>query len=429
MMQKIFVIIVLILISVREPSKANDWPRFRGDNGQGISSESVAVKWSEKKNMKWQCRLPGPGSSSPVISKGKIFVTCFSGVNEGQQDTSKLMRHVLCINQKDGSIIWENKITATQPEDPYRGFLTEHGYASNTPVVDDGRLFVYLGKSGIHAYDLNGKKLWSKSLGTGSTRRKWGSAASPIIVGDNLVVSAAEESLAVYGLDPKTGKQNWISEGDSLEMAYATPVLMKSKGGRADLVLPVPGEIWGMNPESGKLRWYASTNITGNISPSPVIGNETVYVFGGYPSLRRCAVKIGGARGEISEKATLWEDNQSTYVPTPVLVDERLYWASDTGYACCADAKSGKMLFRERLDARAKGSRGKPFYASAVAAGGKIYTVSRWGGTFVFSGKPDFELLAQNRIEGDDSQFHGTPAISDGQLFLRSDKFLYCISE
>ncbi len=144
MMQRIFVIIVLISISVRESSKANDWLRFRGDNGQGISSESVAVKWSEKKNMKWQCRLPGPGSSSPVISKGKIFVTCFSGVNEGQQDTAKLMRHVLCINQKDGSIIWENKITATQPEDPYRGFLTEHGYASNTTVGDYCRRFVYL---------------------------------------------------------------------------------------------------------------------------------------------------------------------------------------------------------------------------------------------------------------------------------------------
>ena len=281
MIQKIFGTFCLISVSLGQVSKANDWLRFRGDNGQGISSETVAVKWSAKKNIKWQCELPGPGSSSPVISKGKVFITCFSGVNEGQQDISKLVRHVLCIDQKDGSIIWEHKIKATQPEDPYRGFLTEHGYASNTPVIDNGRIFVYLGKSGIYAYDLDGKKLWSKNLGTGSTRRKWGSAASPIVVGENLVVSAAEESLAVYGLDPKTGKQNWISEGDSLEMAYATPVLMTSKDGRADLVLPVPGEIWGMNPESGKLRWYASTNITGNISPSPVIGNETVYVFGG----------------------------------------------------------------------------------------------------------------------------------------------------
>jgi hypothetical protein len=123
---------------------------------------------------------------------------------------------------------------------------------------------------------------------------------------------------------------------------------------RFDLVLPVPGELWGMNPETGKLRWFGKTNITGNVSPSPVIGKDTVYIFAGYPSLRRCAMKIDKQKGELSEEAMIWEDNQSSYVPTPVLVDGRLYWASDTGYACCADALSGEMLFRERLDARGK---------------------------------------------------------------------------
>ena len=107
----------------------------------------------------------------------------------------------------------------------------------------------------------------------------------------------------------------------------------------------------------------------------------------------------------------------------------RLYWASDQGYACCADAKSGELLFKERLDARGKGSRGKPFYAAAVAVAGNIYAVSRWGGTFVFAAGPKFKLLAHNKIDADSSQFHGTPAISDGQLFLRSDKYLYCISK
>ena len=296
-------------------------------------------------------------------------------------------------------------------------------------LTSDLRLFVYFGKSGIHAFDLDGKKLWSKSLGTGSTRRKWGSAASPVMVGKTLVVSAAEEALSVFGLDPETGKEKWKAEGASLEMAYATPAVMKSKEGRVDLVLPVPGEIWGINPESGRLRWYAPTAITGNISPSPVIGEGTVYVFGGYPRLVRTAVRIEGAKGEIGQERVLWEDNQSTYVPTPVLVGGRLYWASDQGYACCADAKSGKLLFKERLDARGKGSRGKPFYAAAVAVAGNIFAVSRWGGTFVFAAGSEFKLLAHNRINDDDSQFHGTPAISNGQLFLRSDKYLYCISK
>ena len=408
---------------------AEDWPRFRGVNGQGISSKAVPTQWSEDKNIKWRCKLPGPGSSSPVIYRNKIFITSFSGVSTGDQDPSKLVRHIVCVDKEKGTIIWKDTVKATQPEDPYSGFLVEHGYASNTPLIDSGRLFVYLGKSGIHCYRLDGKKLWKKSLGTGSTRRKWGSAASPIIYRNTLIVSAAEESLTLYGLNPENGDQKWKSQADSLEMAYATPVLMNLSPERDDLILPVPGELWGMNPETGKLRWFTETNITGNVSPSPVLGNGTVYIFGGYPSLRRSAIKVDGKKGELKEEATIWEDNQSSYVPTPVYVNNRLYWASDTGYACCVDAKSGDMLFRERLDARGKGSRGKPFYAGAILAGDKIYAVSRWGGTFVFNADEEFKLISHNKISSDDSQFHGTPALSNGEIFLRSDKYLYCISE
>ena len=408
---------------------AEDWPRFRGVNGQGISSKAVPTQWSEDKNIKWRCKLPGSGSSSPVIYRNKIFITSFSGVTTGDQDPSKLVRIIVCVDKEKGTIIWKDTVKATQPEDPYSGFLVEHGYASNTPLIDSGKLFIYLGKSGIHCYRLDGKKLWKKSLGTGSTRRKWGSAASPIIYRNTLIVSAAEESLTLYGLNSDNGDQKWKSQADSLEMAYATPVLMNLSPERDDLILPVPGELWGMNPETGKLRWFTETNITGNVSPSPVLGNGTVYIFGGYPSLRRSAIKVDGKKGELNEEATIWEDNQSSYVPTPVYVNNRLYWASDTGYACCVDAKSGDMLFRERLDARGKGSRGKPFYAGAILAGDKIYAVSRWGGTFVFNADEEFKLISHNKISSDDSQFHGTPALSNGEIFLRSDKYLYCISE
>ena len=408
---------------------AKDWTRFRGDNGQGVSAEKVPTEWSAEKNLKWKLDLPGMGSSSPVVVDNKVFVTCFSGVSETATDTSKLVRHLVCVDRKSGKILWEKKVPNEQEEDAYGGFLREHGYASNTPVVHDGKVFAFFGKSGLYAYDLNGKKLWDKNLGTDSTRRRWGSAASPIVVDGTLVVSAAEENLTVFGLDPNSGDEKWKAEGDALEMAYGTPVVMKGADGRTDIVLPVPGEIWGINPASGKLRWFTEINITGNISPSPVVDKGTVYVFGGYPSTLRTAVRIDGAKGEIPSDAELWEEKDSTYVPTPVLIGDHLYWASDTGYACCAEAESGDIVFKERLDARGKGSRGKPFYAAAVAADGKVICVSRWGGTFVFEAKPDFKLLAHNKIAGDDSQFNGTPAISDGQLFLRSDKALYCIGE
>ena len=422
-------ILTSFLVLAAGAASAADWIRFRGPNGQGTSADKVPLEWSSEKNLKWRRALPGLGSSSPVVAGGKVFVTCFSGVGEGSSDLTKLTRHLVCADRESGEILWEKKIAKTAKEDPYRGYLTEHGYASNTPVVHDGKVFAFFGKEGIHAFDMEGKVLWSKSLGTGSTSRKWGSAASPMVVGDVLVVSAAEEALALFGLDPATGKELWKADGDALEMAYGTPALMTSKDGREDLVLGVPGEIWGMNPETGKLRWFAPTTIKGNVSPSPVIGGGTVYLFGGYPSLRRTGVKIDGAKGEIPEANVLWEDKDSSYVPTPVLVDGRLYFASDSGYAICIDAASGEVLFKERLDAQTRGGRGKPFYAGAVVADGKVIVVSRRGGAFVFAAKPEFELIAHNKLAGDDSQFHGTPAISDKQIFLRSDKFLYCIGE
>jgi len=416
-------------VSLTGAALAKDWTRFRGDNGQGVSAEKVPTEWSAEKNLKWKLDLPGMGSSSAVIADGKVFVTCFSGVGEEGNDTTKLVRHLICVDRKTGKQLWEKKVENKQKEDPYGGFIKEHGYASNTPVVHGGNVYAFFGKSGLHAYTVDGKELWNKNLGTNSTRRRWGSAASPIVVGDTLVVSAAEENLTVFGLDLKTGEEKWKAEGDSLEMAYGTPVIMKTKEGRTDIVLPVPGEIWGMNPENGKLRWFSETDITGNVSPSPVVDDGVVYVFGGYPRTARTAVRIDGAKGKIGDEKMLWDEQDASYVPTPVLVDGHLYWASDTGYACCAEAESGEIVFKERLEARGKNSRGKPFYAAAVAADGKVICISRWGGTIVFEAKPEFKQLAHNKIEGDDSQFNGTPAISDGQLFLRSDKALYCIGE
>lgn len=427
---RIFVFAPLAILLAPGASTAGDWERFRGENGQGISADPVPLKWSATENMKWKVALPGAGSSSPVVAGGKVFVTCFSGVGEGSTNTSGLVRRLICVDRENGDILWQREVPNTADEDPYGGFLVEHGYASNTPVVYDGKVFAFFGKSGIHAFDLAGKPLWDKNLGTGSTRRRWGSAASPMVAEGVLVVSAAEESLTVFGLDPATGEERWKAEAASLEMAYGTPVVMGSgEAGRRDLVLAVPGELWGMNPATGKLRWYTSISSRGNISPSPVLGDGTVFVFGGYPSLRRSAVRVGGGKGELPEENTLWEDKDSSYVPTPVLVDGHLYFASDSGYATCVDAETGETVFRERLDAQARGGRGKPFYAGAVVADGKVIAVSRRGGTFVFEAKPEFELLAHNKIGGDDSQFHGTPAISDGQLFLRSDQALYCIGE
>lgn len=168
------------------------------------------------------------------------------------------------MDQKSGKVEWTKSVKAKMPEDSYNGFLTEHGYASNTPVADGTNVYAFFGKSGVYAWDFTGKELWNKRLGSESTSKRWGSAASPILVGDLLVVNAAEESRAIYGLDKLTGEEKWKAEADTLAYAYGTPVLMN----KDDLVIAAPGEIWGLNPASGKLRWWAETGIsTGSATP------------------------------------------------------------------------------------------------------------------------------------------------------------------
>jgi hypothetical protein len=180
-----------------------------------------------------------------------------------------------------------------------------------------------------------------------------------------------------------------------------------------------------MNPDTGKLRWYAAHGLTGNVSPCLVPGGDTVYVFGGFPATRSTAIKLGG-KGDLGPKAILWDSSSSTYVPTPILKDGHLYVINDQGFATCIDAKTGKDVYRERVLMGARGG-GKPFYASPVLIGDKLICVSRRNGTFILAAKPQYEMIRTNVLSLDTTQFHATPAVSGDQLFLRSEKAVYCI--
>ena len=163
-----------------------EWTRFRGNGGAGISLTSkTPTTWSDTEHVKWRADLPGPGSSSPVTTGDRVFITCYSGADGNS--TENLKRYLVCLDRVEGKELWSKEINARQPEDPYRGFLTEHGYASNSPVTDGKNVYVFFGKSGVFAYDLEGKELWKRHLGSDSTRKQWGSAASPVLVGDVLI--------------------------------------------------------------------------------------------------------------------------------------------------------------------------------------------------------------------------------------------------
>ena len=406
-------------------AESSDWMRFRGPNGSGIAMDAKpAMSWSDSKNIKWKTPLRGPGTSSPILVGNRVFLTCWSGYADGaNNDPAKLQRHLVCIDRANGKQSWIKDIPAESNVDFYDGFLQEHGYASQTPASDGERVFVYFGKAGALAFDLDGKQLWKVNLGSNANQKNWGTASSPIVYKDYVIINASEESHTVYALDKKTGATAWKAEANSLEYVFGTPVIAEHDG-QTDLLLNVPEELWALNPDTGKLRWYAETGLPGNIAPSVITGGNMAFAFGGFPRLGAVGVRFGG-KGDVTTNI-VWTSNNSTYIPTPVYHEGHLYFASDSGFATCLNAKTGALLFKERLPGASASGRGKPFYAAAVLADGNIFAVSRYNGTFVFAAKPEFKLIAQNKL-ADESQFNATPAISGKQLFLRSDRFLYCI--
>jgi outer membrane protein assembly factor BamB len=417
----------LLALLVAAACGGAEWPRFRGPDGAGIAAADAtpATTWSETSHLQWKAALPGAGSSSPIVAGGRIFVSCYSGygVDGGEGGQDQLVRHLVCLARDSGKILWDSAVPAELPEDPYAGFLREHGYASSTPVTDGEHVFVFFGKSGVLAFDFDGHQLWKVNLGKRSSPRRWGSGASPLLYENLVIVNAADESRTLFALDKRSGKEVWKTEVAALDLSFVTPILVAGEGGRSDLVLAVPGELWGLNPETGKLRWFAQTQITGNVSPSVVAADGVIYATGGYPAQGTIAVRAGG-KGDVTQSHVLWSSETASYVPSPVVCHGHLFFVSDQGFATCMEAKTGKVVYKERLP----GLRGsKPFYASVVLANDRLYAASRRAGTYVLATTPKFALLAHNTLAGDDSDFNGTPAVVGRQLFLRSNRFLYCI--
>ena len=257
-----------------------DWVRFRGPNGTGISIESHATPtaWSPSENLKWKVALPGPGSSCPIIVGDRIFVSCWTGYGTDQRDPGQqdqLRRHLLCLDRRSGETIWSKSIKPVLPEDRYGGMFAEHGYASHTPVSDGERVYAFFGKTGVIAFDMQGNQLWQASVGTESGARNWGTASSPLLHGDLLIVPATAESESLVALDKVTGKQVWKQEAAGFNSTWGSPVLA-TVAGRTDLVIAVPGEIWGLNPATGKLNWYCEGVPSSSFCSSAVADEEGV---------------------------------------------------------------------------------------------------------------------------------------------------------
>lgn len=404
--------------SVSAQETLTDWRAFRGNDGYASSADrGVPATWSDTENTVWKTDLPGAGTSTPIVVGNRVFVTCYSGYNvpgqpAGQQSDLKL--HLVCLDRASGKILWARDVAPNLPE---RDSIREgHGYASNTPTADDQRVYAFFGKSGVLAFDHEGKELWRADVG--SNLSGWGSAASLLLHGDLLIVNASVESEKLFALDARTGKEVWSISG--INQSWNTPILARH-GDRTELVVAIFQQVLGIDPKTGKRLWSCKTDIPWYMVPSLVAHDGIVYAIGGRPG-GGLAVKLGGS-GDVTRTHRLWTSNKGGNVSSPVYHDGHLYWMHDqTGVAFCADAKTGEVVYEERIP------RAGQVYASAVLADGKIYYPARTGTTFVVAAQPKFELLARNTF-GERGTYDSSLAVAGGQLFIRTNRFVCCVGK
>ena len=400
---------------------ASDWPQFRGPAGAGIADEhEYATTWSSTENVAWKIELPGAGASSPIAMGDRVFVTCYRGVDNASSDLHKLERVLVCVNRADGTIVWDKTIKGTDDEDRFQGFITGHGYATSTPVTDGERVYVFYGKAGVFAFDLNGNQLWHAKVGNGSAQMGWGQGTSPILYKDTVIIPAFAESKSVVALDRKTGNQVWKMDADGFGGCWSSPILVDLPNGKQELVVSVPFEIWGLDPDNGDFLWFAEGVKEGVMCPTLAASKGIVYAIGGRQG-GAVAIRVGG-RDDVTKSHTVWRKEIGSYVTSLVLVGDHLYWVSDRGIAVCVKTADGEQVYRERLGDASQ------LYASVVAANGSLFAVSREKGTFVYAAKPQFESVAKNSVDDDAGTCNATPAFSNGQMFLRTNRYLYCIS-
>jgi outer membrane protein assembly factor BamB len=405
--------------TAQQASSSRDWPQFRGPGGLGISpAKGLPVTWSSDRNLLWKTELPGAGASSPIVVGDRVLVTCYSGYGVPGQtrgDLSQLQRHLLCVDASNGNILWKKDFPAVLPESPT---VREHGYAASTPAWDGERLYVFFGKSGVYAFDLNGRQLWHAHVG--DQFHGWGSAASPVVQKDLVIINACVESESLVALDRKTGRERWRARG--IKESWNTPLLVPNKNGKTELAVAIAGKILAFDPDTGTPLWNCDTDIKWYMAPSMVAQDGVVYSLGGRSGVAALAVRAGG-KGDVTSTHRLWTSTKGSNVSSPIIHDGRLYWMHDNlGIAYCAEAATGQIIYEERL------SRAGQVYASPVLADGKLYYVSREGRTYVVKVGPDFELLATNDLS-DRSTFDASPAVSGHRLYLRSNRFLYCVGE
>jgi outer membrane protein assembly factor BamB len=416
------------------PDSQRNWPQWRGPLGTGAAPHGdPPVEWSEGKNVRWKVPLPGKGHSTPIVWGNRIILTTAvpygdalkprystaPGTHDGVPVTHRHRFAILALDRRDGRVVWERTLHEALPHEGghYTGSL-----ASNSPVTDGEHVFAFFGSHGLYSLNLDGELEWKADFGQMQSLHGHGEASSPALYGDTLIVNWDHEGQSfVVAFNKRMGKERWKVFRDEVT-SWATPIVVECAG-RPQLVISGTNRVRGYDLATGQVIWECG-GLSANVVASPVAAGGMVFAGSSYDKRALLAIRLDGARGDITgTNQVAWTRTRGTpYVPSPLLYRDSLYFLTHyQGILSRVDAHSGA----DRPGAVRLNGIGD-VYASPVAAADRVYVTDREGATLVLSHDNAARTLALNRLA---DRFSASAAIAGRELFLRGEKYLYCIAE
>jgi outer membrane protein assembly factor BamB len=403
--------LLVLSLGAASTTFAENWPGWRGPRGDGSSTETgVPVHWSASENIAWKVPIPGIGHSSPVIWGDRVFVTTCVEWNR--------QRMLRCLDRRDGKLLWQRTVLTSKLEPKHK----LNSFASSTPVTDGKHVwvtFLHQPDLEVACYDFDGNQIWRRS--PGQFHSIHGFCSSPVLYKDLLIINGDQDAEAyLVALDKYTGAERWRADRPNRIRSYCAPLLIEAAG-KTQLVLSGSRCVASYDPQTGKQNWIID-GPTEQFVASLVYTDGVLFLTAGFPDFHNMGILPGGS-GNVTHTHILWHEAKTTprkaaYVPSPIAQGHYFFLVSDQGFASCFEARTGKRLWMERL--------GPHHSASPVAAEGRLYFVDGEGTTHVVKAGPAFELVARNPLG---EECCASPAISRGQIFIRTLHHLWCIGQ
>lgn len=411
-----------------------NWPHWRGPLQTGVAPEAdPPIEWSEDEHIRWKVALPGKGHSTPIVWGDRVFVTTAvpygdplpprystaPGTHDGVPVTHRHLFVVIAVNRSDGKTVWQRTV---HQKLPHEGGHYTASLASNSAVTDGKHLFAFFGSHGLYCLDFNGELKWKKDdFGEMQSKHGHGESASPVLHGNTLVVNWDQDGPCyLLALDKRTGRQIWkVSRPE--ETSWSSPIIVEHRG-QPQVIVNGTNRLRGYDLATGGVIWECG-GLSSNIVASPVASDGMVFAGSSYEKQSMLAIRLDGADGDITgSDLVAWSRSRSTpYVPSLLVYGDGLYFhAHYQGVLTRVNTKTGA---NQPGSFRLTGI--SNVYASPVAAAGRVYITDLEGHTIVFRHDNNPQPLALNKLN---DVFAASPAIAGRELFLRGEKFLYCIA-